>query len=67
MKRKYRSLEELLKAYKLGELSEDTGDILQIDNDTCFVYCNDEKVFEGDPEELLEEALELLGIPAEHV
>lgn len=67
MKRKYRSLEELSTAYKKGELSEDVGDILRIDNDTCFVYCNDEKVFEADPEELLEEALELLGIPTEHV
>lgn len=40
---KYKSYEELLAAYNSGELTEP----LIMDNDSSFVYVDDEKVFQG--------------------
>ena len=37
-----------------------------LDNDAAFVYQGDERVFQSDPQ-LLEDALDLLGIPHQHV
>lgn len=56
-----RSLKELKEMYDLGNLSKD--DILWIDNDCTGIWS--EKVdFRGaGPEDLLQEALTLLGIP----
>lgn len=66
------TLEELIAAYKSGELTRP----LTIDNDDTFLYVqtdpNDETSWEnvfngGTPGELLEQALDLLGIPHEGV
>ena len=63
---KYKTLKELRDAFAAGQLDKDTR--LLIDNDSCFCYQDDETLFESDgPEYLLEEALDLLGIPNEHV
>jgi hypothetical protein len=63
----YATLEELQKAYKGARL----GESLQLDNDTTHVYAGPdddaECVFEMHPAELLEQALNLLHIPWEHV
>lgn len=59
---KYKSLKELKKAYDSSELT----DPICLDNDDSFVYVGEEKVYQGGtPEELLDEALELLKIPSE--
>ncbi|HEY6493282.1 MAG TPA: hypothetical protein VIZ43_08420 [Trebonia sp.] len=60
---KYPDLASLVQAVKDGEL---TG-TLEIDNDATYVYAGDEKVFELDPAELLEQALDLLGVRHEGV
>lgn len=58
------TLEELLAAYKSGAITEP----MWLDNDSTFVYQEDEKVFDGGvPRELLEQALTLLGIPFQSV
>lgn len=66
------TLEELIAAYKSGELTRP----LTIDNDDTFLYVQTdpadetswENVFNGGtPRELLEHALDLLGIPHEGV
>jgi len=67
---KYETLEELVEAYEIGELDEENP--IYLDNDCSFVYeIRDEdsgQVFNGGgPRELLEQALELLGIPWEPV
>lgn len=56
---KYRNLAELAAAFGKGELD---GCILMLDNDTVSV-----KGFEMHPEDVLDQALTLLGIPHEHV
>lgn len=61
--RKYKTLAELQQAYKTGEITAP----LMLDNDSTDVYDNEEDVFEMHPEQVLEEALALLGIPSEHV
>ena len=68
----YETLEELVIAYRNGDLSLETP--LLLDNDETFVYtedteeCEGEKVFDGGvPMELLIEALDLLGVPSEGV
>lgn len=62
---KYKTLSELKSAYESGELSKDNP--LCLDNDSTFAYADGEdgpQVFEGgNPEHLLEAALDLLGIP----
>lgn len=60
-----KTLADLVKAYKKGILTSD--DIMHIDNDTLFVYKDDEKVFEIHPNDFIIDAAELLGIPAEYV
>ena len=62
---RYVNLAALQAAYKSGELGED--DLLIVDNDTFFVYAGDDCVWEhrGAMEDVLFEALELLGIPAD--
>ena len=76
---KYKTLAELAAAYKSGELAQ--GDPLWLDNDTASVYetvldldeqgtAQDEdsvQVFQMHPETILREALDLLGIPHDHV
>lgn len=60
------TLEELIAAYKSGELTEVAA--LVIDNDHTAVYDEDANtLFEMHPVDLLEQALTLLGIPWEHV
>lgn len=68
---KYKTLADLAEAYKSGELSED--DPLWLDSDRASVYVDtadpdaQKKVFQMHPEKILYEALELLGIPTDHV
>ncbi|MCJ2563027.1 MAG: hypothetical protein LN417_02920 [Candidatus Thermoplasmatota archaeon] len=73
---KCETLQELKAAYDSGELSKEH--MLRIDNDKSSVTIHDwdndpdgdgEQVFywDGFPEDLLKEALKLLGIPAEGV
>lgn len=62
---RYNTLKKLLEAVKGGEINDV---LLWLDNDTTYVYVNDdEKVFNMHPDELLWQALDLLGIPTEHV
>lgn len=60
---RYPALPALRDAYATGELAAP----LMLDNDQAAVYDGDEKVFESHPEQVLEDALDLLGIPHEHV
>lgn len=60
---KYKNLKELKAAYDSGELSRDN--VITLDNDSSYVYVDDEKVYDGPGYELREEALDLLGIPTE--
>ena len=69
---KYKTLGELAAAYKSGEL--DKNDPLWLDNDTASVYVSDANgesvtppVFTMHPGIILEQALDLLGIPHEGV
>jgi len=57
------TLDELRQAYASGTLTEP----LMLDNGQTCVYSDDEKVFEMHPDDLLEQALKLLGIPCESV
>lgn len=60
----YKTLKDLKAAYEKGEVTEP----VRLDNDATFVYQGDDKVFDGgNPEDLLVEALDLLGIPNEQV
>lgn len=61
---KYKTLAELKAAYDAKEMTEP----LMLDNDSTFAHDEHGRVFEGGgPEELLREALDLLGIPNEGV
>lgn len=64
---RYENLSELRNAYALGEVTEP----VMADNDTVDAHIDDEDeeahVFSAHPEDLLFEALKLLGVPAEHV
>ena len=70
---KYQTLQELRKAYKSGELDKKNSPLV-IDNDSVTVYEDDDGDEEGDsvcvyrshPATLLEDALNLLGIPWEN-
>lgn len=66
----YKNLKELKAAYDSGELRKNE-DLLWIDNDYQFVSAGDDEVtvyrHDGAPEDILLEALELLGIPASGV
>lgn len=59
----YKTLAELRDAYARGEVTRP----LRLDNDQVFVYQGDSKVYDSDPETLLEQALDLLGIPYDQV
>lgn len=62
MAHKYSSLAELKAAYDSEKLSEDSP--LYLDNDHVTVYnAASNPIFESHPADLLEEALDLLGIP----
>ncbi len=60
---KYKNYKELFKAYKTGKLTKDTP--LIMDNDDCFVYIGDEKVFQGGGQMDVELILDAAGIPNE--
>lgn len=63
---KYNSYAELKAAYESGELDKDEH-IIQLDNDVCYLYVNDEEVFRGGGYYDLNKLFELAGIPAEWV
>jgi hypothetical protein len=64
----YKTLTELKKAIDTGEiqLNPEGGDCLIVEGDSTYFYLGDEIVFRMHPSDLLEEALNLLGIPWEH-
>jgi hypothetical protein len=68
MEMKYKTLMELKKALDKGEiqLNPEGGDCLIVDSDSTYFYLDDECVFRMHPSDLLEEALNLLGIPWEN-
>jgi hypothetical protein len=59
----YATLAELRDAYAKGAA---TGPLM-LDNDSTTVYEDAGKVFDMHPDDVLEQALDLLGIPHEHV
>jgi len=61
---KYDTLRQLRDAIQTSEI---TDAAIGIDNDVTAVYVEGKKVFEMHPDDLLEQALDLLGIPHEHV
>lgn len=69
MAKQYISLAELRTAYISGELSQDN--VLCIDNDSSYLAGEDVQIGKPgwglSPRVLLEEALDLLGIPWENV
>jgi hypothetical protein len=68
MSKYYKTLKSLQAAYKSGELSRKHK--LMLDNDDTFVWGpgDEGRCFDGgNPEDLLREALTLLGIPHEGV
>jgi hypothetical protein len=69
---RYKTVAELQVAYRSGELKAEEA--LMLDNDSTDAYRDDEAdeleselVFSMHPDQLLEQALDLLGIPHEHV
>lgn len=65
---KYKTLKQLKKAIDSGEiqLNAGEGDGLIVEGDSTYFYLDDEVVFRMHPSDLLEEALNLLGIPWEN-
>jgi hypothetical protein len=62
---KYDTLKQFHDAVKAGQ---ESGAVLWIDNDTTDAINEDEEeLFSMHPADLLEQALDLLGIPHEHV
>lgn len=59
----YQTLAELQHAVTRTRASGQEPPVLTVDNDETFAYAGDECVFRMDPETLLEQALDLLGIP----
>ena len=59
----YQDLAEVQRAYASGELTAP----LMLDNDDASLYQGDDEVYDTDPRQLLEDALDLLGIKWEHV
>lgn len=72
---KYKTVADLAEAYKSGVIPADVP--LMLDNDTASVYISTgpeddpyadaEHVFEMHPDRIMYQALELLGIPVDHV
>lgn len=58
-----KTLAELRSAYIGGRVTAP----VMLDNDDVSVYQDDREVYGSDPDQLLEDALDLLGIPWEHV
>ena len=63
---KYKTLSDLKQAIDRGEVPKDW--VLRIDSDEVFMNDgNDKEIFNTGPEDLLEQALDLLGISHEPV
>ena len=65
METRYKTLKELKEALDNGEIELDPerGDYLTVESDSTYFYLDDECVFRMHPTDLIEEALDLLGIP----
>ena len=65
METKYNTLKELKEALDRGEITLDPerGDCLTLESDISYFYVEDECVFRMHPYDLVEEALDMLGIP----
>jgi hypothetical protein len=65
--KQYETLNDLVAAIKSGELQpiETDGEFMTLDNDQVTFYIGDEKIFDSDPETILREALDMLGVPWE--
>ena len=61
----YTTLKELKEALDKGEIQLDPerGEYLTLESDITYLYVDDECVFRMHPSDLIEEALDLLGIP----
>jgi len=61
----YTTLKELKEALDEGEIKLDPerGEYLTLESDITYLYVDDECVFRMHPSDLIEEALDLLGIP----
>jgi len=64
MEMKYKTLKELKEALDRGEIEiePERGDGLTLESDITYFYVDDECVFRIHPSNLIEEALDLLGI-----
>ena len=64
---RYKTLKELKEALDKGkiQLNPESGDCLIVESDSTYFYVDDECVFRMHPSDLLEETLNLLGIPRE--
>ena len=69
MEMEYKTLKALKQALDQGEIQLDpeSGDCLILDSDSTYFYIDDKCVFKMHQSDLLEEALDLLGIPWETV
>jgi len=65
MEMKFKTLKELKEALDKREIEIDpeSGDGLTLESDIAYFYVDDECVFRMHPSDLIEEALDLLGIP----
>ena len=65
MEMKCKTLKELKEALGRGEIKVDpkSGDCLTLESDIAYCYVDDECVFRMHPSDLIEEALDLLGVP----
>jgi len=61
--KKIKTLKELRDLFASGKLSYDNGNEVWLDNDCAGLSSEEYQWHGGDPEELLQEALTLLGIP----
>lgn len=64
---RYNSLAELYGAFQSGQLRRTKGYFLLLDNDSASMWDGQGEIFEMHPEELLRQALDMLGIPWETV
>lgn len=61
---RYTNLQQVMDAFANGALNAHEHCMI-IDNDEVFLYDGDERVFDADPDDVMFEALDLLGIPSE--
>ncbi len=65
METKYKTLKALKEALDKGEidLDQERGDCLTLESDIAYLYVDDDCIFRMHPYDLIEQALDFLGIP----